>query len=78
MKSSLPRALSTLVFFLPLFAHAHPGHDGDHDFVWDFGHLISHPFATIAIAMLVIAAGWGCRQLLRNRPAPKSKSARRD
>jgi hypothetical protein len=79
MKSPVARALSiAAVFLLPVLAHAHPGHDGDHDFVWDFGHLVSNPLATIVCLTLLGTAIWGVRHLLRSRPAPKAKRLKRD
>ncbi len=62
----------------PVLAHAHPGHDGDHDFVWDFGHLIENPLATIACVSLLIAAGWGVWRLVKSRPAARTERAKRD
>jgi hypothetical protein len=59
MKS--PRLRSLLLaaaFAVPVIAHAHPGHDGDHDFVWDFDHLAAHPLATLAYLAIAGAAGW--------------------
>ena len=79
MKS--PRLLTlslaaTLLF--PALAQAHPGHDGDHDFVWDFGHLVANPLATIACLALLTAAGWGVWKLLKSRAAAKAERVRRD
>ena len=54
-----PRLL--LSFALPLasaaVAHAHPGHDG-HELTWEFGHLIAHPWATLACGAVVSVAIW--------------------
>ncbi len=68
--------LATLA--LPVLAHAHPGHNGDHDFVWDFEHLTSHPLATIACLALLAAAGWGVWKLVKSRPAAKIERVKRD
>jgi len=63
---------------LPLLAHAHPGHDGDHDFVWDFEHITSHPLATILCLSILAAGGWAVWRLLKSRQAGKSQPAKRD
>lgn len=76
MKSPRLLPLSLAAFLLPALAHAHPGHDGDHDFVWDFDHLASHPLATIACLSLLIAAAWGVRRLSKSRAA--TDKAKRD
>jgi hydrogenase/urease accessory protein HupE len=60
----------------PVIAHAHPGHDGDHDFVWDVDHLASHPLATLACATMIAAGGWAMWKLLRNESSPKAVRAR--
>lgn len=79
MKSPRLRALSlAAALCLPVLAHAHPGHDGDHDFVWDFSHLIAHPLATLAGLSLLAAAGWGVWRLLKARPAAKAARAKRE
>jgi hydrogenase/urease accessory protein HupE len=62
----------------PALAHAHPGHDGDHDFVWDFGHLVSHPFATLACAAVITGAGLLVWRLLKSPKAEGAKSASTD
>jgi hydrogenase/urease accessory protein HupE len=78
MKSPRLRALSlAAALCLPVLAHAHPGHDGDHDFVWDFGHLVQNPFATIACLSLLVAAGWGVRKLMKSRAAAQAERAKR-
>jgi len=61
------------LFAAPALARAHPGHDGDHDFAWDFGHLVSHPFATLAGAALIASAGVLVWRLLK---APKAEGAK--
>ncbi|HEY8995943.1 MAG TPA: hypothetical protein VIM71_14860 [Lacunisphaera sp.] len=78
MKS--PRLRSFLIataFVLPTLAHAHPGHDGDHELVWDFDHLVEHPLATIACVSVIVAAVWGTFRLLKSRPAPKTQRVKR-
>lgn len=78
MKSPHLRLLSLVATLsLPVLAHAHPGHDGDHDFVWDFGHLVENPLATLACLSLLVAAGWGVRKRLKSRAAPKTERAKR-
>lgn len=64
-------------FAIPALAHAHPGHDGDHDFVWDFGHFASNPVATVACVALLAFAGWGVRRISQSRPA-KLERVKRD
>ena len=66
------------LFALPALAHAHPGHDGDHDLVWDFGHLLSHPLATLAYIPLLVMAGFGIRALLISRRSRKAERVKRD
>lgn len=79
MKSPRFRPLSLLVTFaLPVLAHAHPGHDGDHDFGWDFEHLAGHPLATLACLALLATAGWGVWRFLKSRPAVKTARAKRE
>ena len=79
MKSPRLRSLSLLATLgLPVLAHAHPGHDGDHDFVWDFSHLAENPLATIACLSLLAAAGWGVKKLLQSRTAAKTERAKRE
>ncbi len=60
----------------PVIAHAHPGHDGDHDFVWDVDHFAAHPLATLACASVVVAGGWAVWKLLHNESS--AKPVRRD
>ncbi len=70
MKSLRLRSLLLLpVSLLPALAHAHPGHDGDHEFGWDYEHLASHPLATILCFAVVGAAAWGVWSLLRRNRA---------
>jgi len=68
------------LFAIPALARAHPGHDGEHDFEWDFGHFISHPLATLSCAAMIAGAGWLVwRQLKSSRPnrSKSTESARR-
>lgn len=62
----------------PALAFAHPGHDGDHDFEWDFGHFVSHPLATLACLALVVVAGWAVWRLWRAPKSPDAARVRRD
>lgn len=69
MKTRLPRLAFLAVLLAPLLAQAHPGHDGPHDFEWDFGHLAGHPVATV-LCLAVLAVGLGTVwQLFRMRRA---------
>lgn len=76
--SRLRYVLLAGLFAVPALAHAHPGHDGDHEFVWDFGHFVSHPFATLAGAALVVGAGWLVCRLLKGPKSPAPDRVRRD
>lgn len=79
MKSSRLRYLLLAgLFVAPALAHAHPGHDGDHDFVWDFGHFVAHPLATLAGAAVVVGAGWLVWRLLKSPKAERSKVSNTD
>ncbi len=79
MKSSRLRSLALLATLaLPVLAHAHPGHDGDHDFGWDFEHLAGHPLATLACLSLLAAAGWGVWKLVKSRSATKTERVKRE
>jgi len=66
------------LFAIPALAHAHPGHDGDHDFVWDFDHFVSHPLATAACATILVAAGWITWRLLKGPKSTEANRVRRD
>jgi hypothetical protein len=66
--------LLAAVFAIPALAHAHPGHDGDHDFVWDYAHLAAHPLATVLCAMVLTVGAWNVWLFLRSRRA-KTQSA---
>ena len=79
MKS--PRVRSLLLasaFAIPALAHAHPGHDGDHELVWEFSHLASHPLATLACVTVLAGAVWGTWRLFKARPTAKSQPVKRD
>jgi hydrogenase/urease accessory protein HupE len=53
----------------PALAFAHPGHEGGHDFEWDFGHFASHPLATtLCVAVLAISV-WAVWRLVKSKPA---------
>jgi len=64
-------ALLAGLLAFPALARAHPGHDGDHELVWDFDHLVSHPIATVTCIAVVAAAGWLVWRALRT---PKSST----
>jgi hypothetical protein len=57
--------LVATAFAFPVLAQAHPGHDGDHEVVWEFAHLAAHPLATLACVSLLAAAGWRVWNLRR-------------
>jgi hydrogenase/urease accessory protein HupE len=76
MKLRRPLLLIAL-FAVPALAFAHPGHDGDHDFGWDFGHLAAHPVATLACATVLVAAAWGVARLLKSSSS-KTQGVTRD
>lgn len=78
MKSPRRLSLALVTLALPVLAQAHPGHDGDHDFVWDFEHLADNPLATIACLSLLVSAGWCVRYLLKSRQSAKTERAKRD
>ena len=65
MNTIVRRTLSfTATFFAATApALAHPGHDG-HDFTWDFGHLASHPLATLGCSVVLVAGAWAIARLL--------------
>lgn len=78
MKNVLARPLVIAALLLPVLAHAHPGHDGDHDFEWDFDHLASHPWATIACIVCVVGLGWGAWRMLKPSAGRSSQPVKRD
>lgn len=76
-----PRLRSLLLaglFAIPALAHAHPGHDGDHEFVWDFDHFVSHPFATLTCVAVLAGAGWLVWRLLKSPRTEGSKASPTD
>lgn len=56
MKAPRRFAFSFLAFATPAALLAHPGHDGDHDFTWDFSHLLAHPVATLFCTAVLATA----------------------
>jgi len=48
--------LSVLILALPVFAHAHPGHDG-HDLTWSFSTGFGHPLSGWDHLLAMIAVG---------------------
>lgn len=71
MKSCFRSLLTTALFIVPVLAQAHPGHDGDHELVWDFNHLVSHPLATIACLVVLAGVGFIVWQCWRNAKQAK-------
>lgn len=70
MKSlRLPSLFVAAAFAFPVLAQAHPGHDGDHEVIWEFAHLAAHPLATLACVSLLVGAGWGVWTLRRSAKA---------
>ena len=61
------RALIAAAASLPVAARAHPGHDGDHDFTWEFGHLVDHPIATLGCCLVIAAGVWTAGRVMRRR-----------
>lgn len=78
MKSRLIPSLLAASFLLPALAHAHPGHDGDHELVWEFGHLASHPFATFLCFSLFAAGAWAIWRLVKMNLTARKQPVRRD
>jgi hydrogenase/urease accessory protein HupE len=73
MKSLRRLALVSVGFLAPLAAFAHPGHDGPHDFEWDFDHLVEHPAATLACFAIVALGGWAIWKLLGGKRPEDTK-----
>ena len=65
MTKSLGRRLLALVAVLAVapWASAHPGHDGDHDFTWDFSGGLAHPLSGVDHLLAMIAVGLWAAQL---------------
>lgn len=78
MKSAprLSALLATAALVAPLTALAHPGHDGDHDFTWEFSHLVAHPIATLACLAVLAAASWAIWRSTRSSPRKAAKNPR--
>ncbi|MFA6287242.1 MAG: HupE/UreJ family protein [Opitutaceae bacterium] len=55
--------LGTVLAFLPAIASAHPGHDGDHGFGWDFSGGFVHPLGGWDHLLAMIAVGLWAAQL---------------
>ena len=68
--------LTAAAFALPALAHAHPGHDGDHDFVWDYTHLTAHPLATLLCGMVLTVGVWNLVLFLRARRSRDAEAGR--
>ena len=81
MKTFVSRSLSVAAVssLLVSLAHAHPGHDGHEggDITWDFGHLTSHPLATLGCVALLGAASWAVWSHLRSRRSERMSRVRR-
>lgn len=79
MKQPRPSRLGALLLLAPALALAHPGHDGPHDFEWDFGHLADHPLATAAGVAILVALGVCIRLYWRSnrREQPKAERIKR-
>jgi urease accessory protein len=60
-----PRLLAPLAVFaaLPTLALAHPGHEGDHDFGWDFSAGLAHPLSGWDHLLAMLAVGLWAAQL---------------
>lgn len=78
MKSAprLPILLAAAALVAPLTALGHPGHDGDHDFTWEFSHLVEHPIATLACVAVLAAAGWAIWRATRSPDRRAAKNPR--
>lgn len=62
----LPRRIAQgllLLAVLPLAASAHPGHEGGHDFGWDFSGGFLHPLSGLDHLLAMIAVGLWAAQL---------------
>jgi hypothetical protein len=72
MKAPRRFALTSIALAAPAALLAHPGHDGDHDFTWDFSHLVAHPVATLLCAAVLGTAIYAIVRALRS-PDTKRK-----
>ncbi|MEN9401753.1 MAG: hypothetical protein RL091_456 [Verrucomicrobiota bacterium] len=63
MKNALARPFALVALLLPVLAQAHPGHDGDHDFGWDFNTGFTHPFLGWDHLVAMLAVGLWAVQL---------------
>ena len=61
-----PHVLTFATLTAPAALFAHPGHDGDHDFTWDFSHLAAHPVATFFCATVLGVAVWAIVRATRS------------
>jgi urease accessory protein len=57
------RLAALAVALAPSLAFAHPGHDGDHDIVWDFSTGFAHPFSGWDHVLAMVAVGLWAAQL---------------
>jgi urease accessory protein len=57
------RSVAALLLTLPALAHAHPGHDGDHELTWDFNGGFLHPLTGWDHLLAMIAVGVWAAQL---------------
>lgn len=67
MKAPRLFTLASLALAAPAALLAHPGHDGDHDFTWDFSHLLAHPFATFFCALVLGVSIYALVRAARDR-----------
>lgn len=56
-------AVAALFLAVAPAAFAHPGHDGDHDFGWDFSHGFTHPLTGADHLLAMLAVGIWAVQL---------------
>lgn len=59
----LLRAVFAVLLVLPSLAFAHPGHDGPHDFEWDFSNGFAHPLTGLDHLLAMVAIGLWAGQL---------------
>lgn len=80
MKRRLRHTAVVAASLVPLLAQAHPGHDGPHDFEWDFVHLANHPLATFLGAVVLGAGVWAVWRVMgrpKDRGEPVTSESRR-